>query len=114
MPPRVRGFEAIQAGQVFWLERSNPNGREQQGRRPVVVVTDNRLTALGLCWIVPLSTINRGWPLHVPVEFQGTASVALCEQLQSISVGRLKRSAGSVTFPELLEIRSVLHKIIGN
>ena len=114
MPPRVRRSEGIQAGQIFWLERTNSSGREQQGRRPVIVVTDNRLTALGLCWIVPLSTTNRGWPLHVPVEFQGKTSVALCEQLQSVSVERLKRPIGSVAFPELLEIRSVLHKIIGN
>ncbi len=100
-------------GEVYWLTSRNARGREQTGRRPVLVVTDTRLASLGLTWVVPLTTTDRGWPLHVRVQVGGRPSLAMCEQLRSISVERLGRLVGSVDNLELSEVRAVIRDIAG-
>ena len=102
------------AGEVYWLELAGGRGHEQRGRRPVLVVTDARLASLGLTWVVPLTTTDRGWPLHVRVHVDGTASVALCEQLRSVAVERLGRLVGMIRYDELAEVRALLRHIIGD
>jgi len=101
-------------GDVYWLESQSVRGHEQQGRRPVLVVTDSRLATLGLTWVVPLTSTDRGWPLHVRVHVADRVSIALCEQLRSISIERLGRFVGTVAYEELSEVRSMLREIIGN
>ena len=72
------------------------------------------MTNLGLTWVVPLTTTDRGWPLHVRVHVGDRASIALCEQLRSVSIERLGRFLGTVAYEELSEVRSMLREIIGN
>ena len=80
----------------------------------MLIVTDTRLTSLGLAWAVPLTTTVRGWPLHADVHIGGRLSVAMCEQLRSIGVERLGRFIGTVSYSELAEVRSILHTILGH
>ena len=96
------------------MESTDVRGHEQGGRRPVLVVTDARLAGLGLTWVVPLTTTDRGWPLHVRVRVQGRTSVALCEQLRSVSTTRLGRLIGGVSHDELIDVRAVIHDIVGH
>lgn len=83
-------------------------GREQGGRRPVVIVSNDSLNTAPseLCWIVPLTTRDRGVWAHPPLEIiEGVLprpSFMLCDQLRSISHNRLKRYRGRVS-PETLE-----------
>ena len=103
---------SLRPSEVYWLE-SEAKGHEQRGRRPVLVVTDTRLTSLGLAWVVPLTTTDRGWPLHVRVHVGDDVSVAVCEQLRSVSVERLSRMIGTVAYDDLVEVRSVIRSIVG-
>jgi mRNA interferase MazF len=104
----------FQPGEVYWAKTEHGKGHEQRGRRPVVVVTDSRITAMGLTWAIPLSTTRRGWPTHVQVEVGGQTSYAMCEQLRATAVERLDGRLGRVAYEQLAEIRSVLHSIIGH
>jgi len=104
----------LKPGDVYWLVSASGEGHEQLGRRPALIVTDSRLTSLGLTWIVPLTTTDRGWPVHVRVHFDKGVSVAMCEQLRSISVERLGRLAGSIPYDELLDVRSKIRDIVGH
>ena len=99
------------AGEIYWMAAEKGHGREQSGTRPVLVVTDARLSSLHLAWVVPLTTTDRGWPLHVRVHIQGRVSVAMCEQLKSVSIERLGRLIGVITYQELAEVRSVIREI---
>jgi mRNA interferase MazF len=89
-------------------------GHEQRGRRPVVVISDAALTALTMALVVPLSTTDRGWPSHVPTRVGGTLSFALCEQIRSVSVDRLREPAGSVDYETVREIRAMVHTLVGH
>ncbi|MDR1237355.1 MAG: type II toxin-antitoxin system PemK/MazF family toxin [Propionibacteriaceae bacterium] len=102
------------AGDIFWVALATGSGHEQHGRRPVLVVTDSRLTAMGMCWVVPLSTTERNWPTHVRLEVNGRTTWAMCEQLRSISVERLGRKNGTISFQPLSAVRSILRSIIGH
>jgi mRNA interferase MazF len=103
----------IRAGDIFWATAARGAGHEQSGRRPVLVVTDSRLTAFGLCWVVPLSTTDRGWETHIRLEVSGRTTFAMCEQLRSISIERIDQRIGSVDYQTLTEVRSTLRELVG-
>ena len=86
-----------------WLADLNPTrGREQAGRRPVLVVSEDLFNrgAAGLLIVLPLTSTIRGIPSHVPVSPpEGgvrNASAILCEAVRSVSVERLVARWGAV------------------
>lgn len=95
-------------GDVWWAAPDSSVGREQRGRRPVVVVSGaSYLEAVTtLVVTVPVTTTDRGWPNHVPLELdQGTPSApsfAMTEQVRTISRERLAERIGRVS-PDCLE-----------
>ena len=93
-------------------------GREQGGRRPVLVVSSNNFNALphSLCVAVPLTRTNRHLPLHVAIP-SGQAgltedSVIMCDQIRSISIERLRKRVGVVGDQTLSQVMTVLHRIL--
>lgn len=98
------------SGEVWWARPDPGIGREQGGRRPVVVLSgalyNEAVTTLAL--IAPISTKDRNWPNHV--ELRGPVgldapSFAMTEQVRAISRERLERRAGQVTLECAEELR---------
>ena len=93
---RVETPEAdeIGPGDVFWAQLGPVVGREQTGRRPVVVVSGrgHLLAATTLCTVVPVTSVDRGWPNHVFLDAAGLdhPSWAMTEQIRAISRVRLR------------------------
>lgn len=60
----------LSTGTVAWAALAPVRGREQGGHRPVVVVASqgylDAVTTLLL--VVPITTTDRGWPNHVPLD----------------------------------------------
>lgn len=53
-------------GSVVWAVLDPASGREQARRRPVVVVAaEDYLDAVTTLVVVPVTTVDRGWPNHV-------------------------------------------------
>jgi len=81
----------------------NPTrGREQAGRRPVLVVSEdlfNRGPA-GLVIVLPMTSILRNVPSHVPIDPPEGGlkrrTAILCEGVRSVSVERLITRWGPV------------------
>ena len=92
---------ALRRGDIIWVELDPTRGREQQGSRPALVVcNDDYLVQLpDLAVVVPLTTADRGWPHHVPVQGQATglarASFAMTEQPRTIGRERILRRTGA-------------------
>ncbi len=93
--------DALQQGDVMWAVLEPVRGREQDGRRPVLVVAGpgylRAVTTLAI--VVPVTTTERGWPNHV--ELTGPTGLtarswAMTEQVRTLSRDRLARRAGSV------------------
>ena len=92
-------------------------GRGQGGRRPIIILSNERLNGAPsqLCVIAPLSTRDRGVDAHPPV-LPGESglkqlSYILCDQVRSVSHERLKRYRGRVpheTVYHAIEIINIL------
>ncbi|MDJ0336022.1 type II toxin-antitoxin system PemK/MazF family toxin [Salinibacterium sp. G-O1] len=91
----------ILTGDILWAELGSGRGREQTGRRPVVVVSSNEYLASvdSLLLVVPVTSRDRGWPNHValtgPTDLQ-RPSYAMTEQILSVSRDRIVGAAGSI------------------
>lgn len=93
-------------GDVVWVVPDVSVGREQAGRRPAMVVAGaDYLTVVdSLAIVVPVTTVDRRWPNHVPVRGSDLRepSWAMTEQARTISRSRVVERAGRVT-PETLD-----------
>lgn len=101
--------EALVPGAVVWVELDPAAGREQGGRRPAVVVAGRDYLEVvdTLAVIVPITTVDRGWPNHV--EIRGgelrRSCWAMTEQIRTVSRRRIVGQAGRVDGEVLRSIR---------
>lgn len=90
-------------GEVWLADLDPSTGHEQGRRRPVLIVSDDRYNhGRGeMVIIVPLTTRDRGVPLHVAIDppeaRREERSFAMCDQVRAISAERLEHSFGSVS-----------------
>ena len=93
-------------------------GREQGGRRPVVVVSAPRYSEIPDRFLaVPLTSTQRGLVHHVTVPADRTTgldrvSYAMTEQVRVLSRQRIVRKLGSIGPQRLAEISHYLHLFI--
>ncbi len=106
-------------GSVVWVDFNPVRGREQQGSRPALVVASaGYLSSVPeLVIVVPITSVDRGWPHHVPV--RGAAltlakpSFAMTEQPRTISRERIGRHAGVADEATMGDIDQWLRDFIG-
>ena len=96
-------------GDVVWVAPDPTVGREQAGRRPAVVISgiDYLNTVESLAIVVPVTSVDRAWPNHVPlggIELP-QPSWAMTEQVRTISRARIVDRAGRVDAATLHELR---------
>jgi mRNA interferase MazF len=92
----------LSPGAVVWVDLGPVAGREQGGRRPLLVVAAQPYLDLVSSLVIglPVTTVGRGWPNHVKLHGDtglGRDSWAMTEQPRTVSRGRMRSAAGSVT-----------------
>jgi mRNA interferase MazF len=108
----------LRRGAVVWADLNPTAGREQAGRRPALVVASHRYlaTATTLAIVVPVTSVDRGWPNHVLLRGErlelGQASFAMTEQPRTIDRGRIVSSAGLVDAATLREVDTWLRDFL--
>lgn len=100
--------------QVWWADFDPQVGREQAGRRPAIVagtpMACDLLTELAI--VIPVTTRNRQLPFQPAVSLD-QPSVAMCDQVKSISRDRLHQlHRARITDAEIDSIRFVLRKLV--
>lgn len=100
-------------GSVAWATLEPVRGREQGGHRPVLVVSSLGYldAATTLAIVLPITTVDRGWPNHVRVEGVSglnRSSWIMTEQPRTLSRERLTGVAGTVTDACLASVRTWL------
>jgi mRNA interferase MazF len=88
-------------GMVVWAAPDPAVGREQGGRRPVLVVSSAMYlrTVTELVLTVPVTTTDRGWPNHIKLAGELALErdcFAMTEQVRATSRARLGKVAGVV------------------
>jgi mRNA interferase MazF len=100
----------ISTGDIVWVTPDVAVGREQAGRRPALVVagSDYLATVDTLAIVVPLTSVNRGWPNHVPVVGGALPqpSWAMTEQVRTISRERIVDQSGSAAPQTVATVRA--------
>jgi mRNA interferase MazF len=73
-------------GDLVWINFNPSVGREQQGRRPAVVLSPavhNRPSELAV--LLPVTSKRKGYPMEVPLpETLPIQGVILCDQIKSL------------------------------
>ncbi|MFT4295176.1 MAG: type II toxin-antitoxin system PemK/MazF family toxin [Micropruina sp.] len=84
--------QVVARGDVVWANMDPTVGREQAKHRPWLVLSEPALhRARGLLIAVPLTHTDRGWSTHVKLTSSGSTTVAMCEQVKSMSINRVTR-----------------------
>ena len=106
-------------GEVWQVNLSPTKGHETRGTRPCLIVSVgpfNRGPA-GLVVVLPISTREKGVPLHVAVNPPEGGlkqrSFVKCEEPRSISKDRLRKRLGELAAPTLEEVSDRLRILLG-
>ncbi|SDH43556.1 type II toxin-antitoxin system PemK/MazF family toxin [Agrococcus jejuensis] len=97
-------------GDVVWLSLDPVRGREQGGHRPALVAASSgyldAVTTLAI--VLPITTTDRGWPNHIPVDGLGVLdqpSWIMTEQPRTVTRERITSVAGRVSPETLASVR---------
>lgn len=107
-----------QRGDLWWADFSPTEGREQRGRRPALIVSDDRFndSAAGLILLCPLTTTERpGIPWHIeigPSSGLPQRSFVMCEQVRSASTTRLGNRAGAASSEVMRDVEDRLRVLL--
>ncbi len=107
-------------GDVRVVDLDPTRGHEQAKTRPCVIVSDDRFnrSAAGLVVIVPLTSVDRGIPWHIPVA-PGDGAVrqdswAMVDQVRAVSRERLVGDPwGRVSSTVMAAIEERLRLLLG-
>ncbi len=112
----------MKRGEIYFVDLDPAFGREQAGRRPVVVVSIGPINQLPLVVIVVPGTdgsnVHRDYPtnVRVPVSDSGlpTETVFLCFQVRALDPRRFSaRPAGQLSPAALMQVEDALRYCMG-
>ena len=109
----------MRRGEVVWVELDPVRGREQGGRRPALVVASEAYLkqADTLAIVVPATTVDRGWPNHVPLRGPHLGllkpTFAMTEQPRTVARKRVVGAAGLVDAATMREVDEWLRDFLG-
>ncbi|MGN6033251.1 MAG: type II toxin-antitoxin system PemK/MazF family toxin [Thermomicrobiales bacterium] len=104
------------AGEIWIVDFDPQAGREQAGRRPALIVSNDHynMARNNLFIVCPLTTRDRGLPYHVPVgPIPGVLprpSLVMCEQVCAQDRSRFVERWG----PAPMEARRTVREIVGS
>jgi mRNA interferase MazF len=112
----------LKRGDLYWADLRPRSGSEQQGRRPVIIVSHdgfNEATGWDSIIIVPCSTsrFQRKRGLTVVALAKGTGNlpadcVALCHQLTTLDRSKLSQRIGALPEPDLRAVEDGIRAAI--
>jgi len=111
----------ISRGSIYFVNLDPTLGREQAGRRPVLVVSVDSINRQPLVVAVVVGTdaanIPRDYPTNVRVTARESGlpkdTVFLCFQLRSLDPGRFGSPAGALPEARMVDVESALRLVLG-
>jgi len=117
----------IHRGQIYFVNLNPTEGREQRGRRPVLVVSVDAINSQPLVVAVVVGTdakkVPRDYPVNVRLSAEETGlpqdTVFFCFQIRSLDASRFQdnkgalRPAGNVHPERILAVDKALRNVLG-
>jgi mRNA interferase MazF len=108
----------ILRGEIVWAELSPVKGREQAGRRPVLVLSHdvfNERSGTVIAMALTGQPQRAGFPLTLELEVRGLPKKSWVKigQVRTLSVERIGRRLGRVSPETLDQVIDGLNEIIG-
>ncbi|NJL38501.1 MAG: type II toxin-antitoxin system PemK/MazF family toxin [Leptolyngbyaceae cyanobacterium RM2_2_4] len=106
-------------GEVWLIDLNPVKGHEQAGKRPCLVISVDLFNqgASGLIVVLPITSKEKRIPFHVelnpPEGGLKVRSFIKCEDVRSISVGRLEKRWGIVSSETLAAVEDRLRILMG-
>jgi mRNA interferase MazF len=92
------------AGDIVWLDFDPQAGREQDRRRPALVLTDRGYNrASGLVVVCPLTSNRKPYPFALPVVVDTVEGAVLVDHLESMDWNARNAAFHSKADPPLLD-----------
>jgi mRNA interferase MazF len=113
---------AIQRGEVYFVDLNPVQGREQAGRRPVLVLSADAINRLPLVITVVVGTKGENVPRDYPTNVRVPAAesgllmetVFLCFQLRSLDPSRFPGPpAGKLLGARLEQVEATVRRCLG-
>ena len=107
-----------QRGEIWLADLALTRGHEQSGQWPVLVLSEDLFNQglAGLVVVLPLTSTDRGVPLHVPIHPpEGglkNPSVILCDAIRSIAKERLLKPWGAISTTTLEAVEDRLRTLL--
>lgn len=109
-------MDEIRRGDIFYIARGGATtGSEQYADRPAIIVSNNECNKhSNVIEVVYITTQPKeDLPTHVTIRSTGRISIALCEQVSSVSTERVNNYMGRVTDQEMENIDIALMISLG-
>lgn len=112
----------IQRGEIYFVDLNPVKGREQSGRRPVLVLSIDAINKLPLVVTVVVGTKGENLPRDFPTNVRISAeesglpmeTVFLCFQIRSIDPNRFpQESAGKISEKNLEKVEDAVRHCLG-
>jgi len=99
----------VKRGDIYYVSGKESYGSEQAGNRPALIVSNEKCNKFSpVVEVVYLTAqLKKNMPTHVPIN-AAKRSIALCEQVHSVSKSRLESYVSHVTVAELEAIDKAL------
>jgi mRNA interferase MazF len=109
----------ILRGEIRWADLSPGQGREQTGRRPVLIISHNvfnERSGTVIAMAITSQPQKAGFPLTVEIASKGLPkrSWVKISQVRTLAVERIGKLAGVLPAEELARAIDGLHEIIGD
>jgi mRNA interferase MazF len=102
----------MKRGEIYYIERyrSEETGSEQHAGRPAIIVSNDKNNEFSeTVEVVYLTTQPKNdLPTHVEIRSTTRASVALCEQVTTVSVSRVGEYVGTCTSSEMRMLETAI------
>jgi mRNA interferase MazF len=78
----------VKQGDIIWLDFDPQLGREQKGRRPALVVSNETFNNFSkLAIVCPITNTDKNYPFHIKLDKRTKiAGVILCDQTRTLDI----------------------------
>jgi len=104
----------VRRGDIVWCTlEADPHSGEAGHRRPVLIISSDRMSPAAPLVILPLTTTPRNYA--TTIELEGVlprTSYLQCEQIRAVSRQRIGERIASVDPVTLLRVETILRRIL--